>query len=109
MISKELFSIITDTKIEEIKTLTQIKDNIFLNVNYGIHQYDNKFYNIYALANKCKQWTLLSDYEISSCTTPDGGWAHIRYNSEYIPTIFGDSEPEAIFKAGELLMKGRLY
>lgn len=109
MISKELFSTITGTKIEEIKTLTQINDNIFLNVNYGIHQYDNKFYSVYELANKCKQWALSSDYEISSCTTTDGGWANIRYNSEFIPTVFRDSEYEAIFGACELLMKGRLY
>lgn len=62
--------------------------------------------NIYELAHKCKEWCRLkSNHFLYSYVVKDGGMCHI-YDpfSERVLTLQAETEPEAIFKAGEWIL-----
>lgn len=70
--------------------------------------------NIYELAHKCKEWAYSQGYIISSGLTPvlgvnKDGWAEVFSSSTPLDgklhTFKQLSEPEAIFKASEYILK----
>ena len=74
----------------------------------------NKGINIYELAHKCKEWAYSQGYIISSGLTPvlgvnKDGWAEVFSSSTPLDgklhTFKQLSEPEAVFKACEWILK----
>ncbi len=105
MISNELLSKVLKT---EVKALELWNDN-------SIRYFAPKDYiiNIYELANKCKEWALnLDEYSIESGLTWGEGYVNLfgRYScsdSEPDEIFVEDTEPEAIFKACEYILKNQ--
>ena len=105
MISKELL-----VEILELKRVDKIyiEDNLlyFCELNKGI--------NIYELAHKCKEWAYGNGYDLVSsvgnfnCGKHKGScMLHDDVNRDYTNCYTGDTEPEAIFKACERVLKDK--
>lgn len=97
-ISKELLSeVLKFTKYNFIKEgFIEIEDSI---LKYGVKHNIYEKINIYELAHKCKEWAIKNDFFIFS-----------GYNGNYNCFVnhsgnrfFGDTEPEAIFKATQYI------
>ena len=103
MINIELLSEVLNEDIIDFN----VEDNeLIYNVNYD---HTRSFINIYELAHKCKEWALNKDYLIDSShgyeistATPILG---IGGNVMTIGTLESTTEPEAIFKACEYILK----
>jgi len=111
MVSKELLSEVLECNISHIITDIQIIRNK-LSGSCGdneIAYYDNKwnYLNIYELANKVKEWARYY-YSVSSYPTYFGYGAKLTDsfgNSPKNLVISKKTEPEAIFRAGEFILK----
>jgi len=131
MISKELIKEVIQEEPDHIELIrgskweNNIKQTILLSYNNGEEPIE---INIYELAHKCKEWAIKNKYQMYSGITTVA--SEIRknyffcaiktkvyaYNKEYsncLPMflnnfqhiIIADTEPEAIFKACEYILK----
>lgn len=110
MISKELLGEVLERDVDKVK---DIEANTLI---YGCVHSDGWYdeINIYELAHKCKEWAYSQGYIISSGLTPvlgvnKDGWAEVFSSSTPLDgklhTFKQLSEPEAIFKASEYILK----
>ena len=107
MISKMLLQKILGSNYK----VTQVK---VVNSTLIYDDYDSCEINIYELAYKCKEWAREQDYHISTGNRTDGTTrfdvmcaytdADIEEWDDFFSGIF-DTEPEAIFKACEWILK----
>jgi len=107
IISKELLSAVLNENILSIKEMSD--DKFYKNI-VMFECRENVFdtINIYELALKCKEWAIKNGFEImsSSMLNFDEGMQYFaqtrdRHGNDSLNllTIYGDSEPESIFKA----------
>ncbi len=112
IISKKLLSDVLGenvTEVYEIGSNPNFNDNTIL---FKIRGYgDICTVNIHELAHKCKEW--VSGWWISSGTTVNSYYCALQYldkecnecGEPYIDEVFfGDTEPEAIFKACQWIL-----
>ena len=120
MISKELLSGVLKRDVYKVK---DVESNTLI---YGCVHSDGWYdeINIYELAHKCKEWALSkSILELVSAMTEEGAYCQIdnivpstiEYDINQIDTSYrtvfdsiifdADTEPEAIFKACEWILK----
>lgn len=107
MISKELLSEIYNFDVKEIIELGT--DEVTYEVRFNGLKNGLKYniINIYELAHKCKEWAWLQGFMLSSGFS-DSKWfcEYLQIDNDYINDYFlSDSEPEAIFKACEWILK----
>lgn len=122
MISKELLSEVLDDYSERLVERIEINDNMlqtFYTCNAkGIATCLGLEINIYELAHKCKEWAtpLYSKYYLDIHVDGISETTHIRkYNvdvmcmqdMDVIKTFESNTEPEAIFKACEWILKNQ--
>lgn len=121
MISKELLTAIRNDEL----TVNEIDYDLeYYQIGYLLSNNQWYFINIYELAYKCKQWAFLKWFDIESSVDVNEinendeikwmGYAflsdmknieHINNRNNYIKEFNGNSEPEAIFKACEWILK----
>ena len=115
-ISKELLSEVL--KMEVVKHSLLNKSNKSFNVTYMQSEDSLKAnwmpVNVYEFAFKCKDWAFSKGYIVSSGLTPvlgvnKDGWAEV-FSSSFpldgkLRTFKQLSEPEAVFKACEWILK----
>ena len=103
MISKELLSEVLDTHIGSIEYIDNTNT-----VRYTITTcFGYIDINIYELAHKCKRWACdKRGYGVSSYVAYDDARCEIFKHSDKTKTqIYGDTEPDAVFKACEWVLK----
>ena len=104
MISKELLSAV----LKEKRVILDYEISISKNeIHYGhIDIEEDGFINIYELAHKCKEWALEHDCELLSCIrSKDRAICDIysdKYDCKF--THYGETEPEAIFRACQWIL-----
>jgi len=119
IISKELLSEVLEIKIDKIiNNSRRCKPNTIVYDNEELNDYE--VINIYELAHKCKEWASIKSYYISSCINSDNtidpvcskynAWVNqFVFDGEPIEITVGcfgaDTDPEAIFKACEWILK----
>ena len=116
MISKELLSEIFMYKVTQIHNI-DAENNIHFNggneARYPYFLIKPITINIYELANKCKEWAFKQGYELfsrilSNDHQPVGNCVVYRVEAdpeESLCITNADTEPEAIFKACEWVIK----
>jgi len=104
MISKELLSEILDREVINVVGITQIDSRGVVSskaVKFETRKDIYRSINIYELAHKCKEWAYNEHGEILTSFKYKGEWIvedeRYRYRA--------DTEPEAIFKACEWILK----
>ena len=109
MISKELLSAVLKTKIDNCEI-----NRIWCIYNYVEDEENDKWgyssINIYELAHKVKEWAFRQGYYTSSGISFDINlwWANATPKiggATRLETFEADNEPEAIFQAGEWILK----
>ena len=113
MINKELLSKVLDNEVPyQVKVHKIIIKNNSLNYFYnskdsggGLFE-ANEYINIYELAHKCKEWALEHDCELLSCIKSKDRVICDIYSDKYDCkfTHYGETEPEAIFKACQWIL-----
>ena len=123
MISKELLSAVL--KINRIQSIEAKEDMLLGNTNtflsiIHLHSQGRAFadtiqersVNIHELAHMVKEWAYDNGYEISSKKILSEGlwdsevaWEHKEYKNWLSNDFEADTEPEAIFKAGEYILE----
>ncbi len=124
-IGKELLSIIEELDVTRICTIKE--DYLYYKttdlLNEELEDIATFSINIHELAHKCKEWAIKQDYGyiINSCTKHTFGYAQVEWyeknhkdkHGTYREHTFysewfkagNNSEPEAIFKACEWILK----
>lgn len=114
MISKELLSEVLNQNVTSVyKQQEQYRYTTSNTSGAWVSGSDVPFPNIYELAHKCKEWAFKQGYELfsrilSNDNQMSGNCLVIRVESdpETVLTITNaDTEPEAIFKACEWILK----
>jgi len=107
MISKELLSAVLGKDVKSGNGYIGCFENI-LTFAYSDEDMWSDI-NIHELAHMIKEWAKTNDYYISSWISmadTDGWVAYSTTNyKEKEQLVFDNTEPEAIFKAGELILK----
>jgi len=114
MISKELLDTVLRTNVQQDDYY--LKNN-FLSYSYcrSDNEWISKEINIYELVHKCKEWAKYKGYYIHS-SVGDASWGHFEFTPTAkiqssrdgflnIDSFMGETEPEAIFKACEWILK----
>lgn len=108
MISKELLQDVLDMKNINISYVDADSEN---NICYGLTWKYSETINIYELTHKCKEWALNQDYVIKTFYDHDGS-AFANISSGIISLVEikqmthkSDTEPAAVFKACEWILK----
>ena len=110
MISKELLSEVLGNKIGVVYTQDHLgnKFKTFVRPRYG--DFVDEI-NIYELAFKCKQWAWANGFQINTRrhTLHSDISSVILYSNGIIAQAIGtyNTEPEAIFKAGEWILENK--
>jgi len=105
MISKELLSEVLEIRVHE----TYFRDDGKLGIDYFKGDNNavgfNSSINTYELAHKCKEWASSNGFIISStlCT------CNIKTMFNHVPlhNFYGDTEPDAIFKACQHILDNK--
>ena len=106
MISKELLSEVLGKKVDMIYTEDYLGHSFkpFIRPLYGSFVDE---VNIYELAHKCKEWALTKhNTYLSSWTESSQGVCEASTTNED-KDFFAETEPEAIFKACEWILKDK--
>lgn len=118
MISTELLSIILNIKVLKVEikgkfvhfySNTQVSYCIFGSTYDSRYACYNQTMNIYELAHKCKEWALKNEHNLLSYLSDRNGiqesFVQLYNYKTFITTIHADTEPEAIFKACDYILK----
>lgn len=106
MISKELLTLILPYPQNQFVDFVKENDTY---LKYGARVQDQ--INIYELAFRCKDWAKDKEYKIHSSPTQKIEWTAIAQNFDLNKFYYGQNqfyaltEPEAIFKACEWILK----
>ncbi len=99
MISNELLSIILKTE-----TFLPIWQNNYNEIVYSTKSYKEtgNSINIYELTHKCKKWIANKEHSCNSGISNKNHKAFCNLNGN---TYFGETEPEAVFKATQYILE----
>lgn len=112
MISKELLKEILGIRWSDSirggvaeEKFAQVGNYIYF--GYKGYNHWNDAINIYELAHKCKEWALKHKKELLSCTRKDKSICDIYGLVSPNFTFYGDTEPDAIFKACQYILDNK--
>ncbi len=107
-ISKELLGEVLELDIQSFYISETSNNNLTMQVRCPIkEELYSKSINIYELAHKCKEWALSKECELLSCIR-DENTSLCDIYSDVLDckfTHYANTEPEAIFKACEWILK----
>ena len=104
MISIELLGEVLDASVYELK----IKGNtVFAVYDNGMPLMNDIPINIYELAHKCKEWAHSRNFMIQSYLYNTKARADLLSSCDVDEKFIADTEPEAIFKACEWILKAK--
>lgn len=109
MISKELLSEVVLKEISEDvadKPKVVFKTELEYYEKSSVSRFRHRI-NIYELACKCKEWVIVKEYKLLSAVTmnKEGMCTILCKLRKNRKTFIADTEPEAIFKACEWILK----
>ena len=111
--SKELIISVLNLPRDEVKIITYYGENeILINgtiLKDGKTKTIARIFNIYELANECKEWAFDKEYVLVSFCESKNLWScdieKINQHGNLMDYFQADTEPEAIFKTCEWIFK----